>query len=146
MFMSLKTGQKLTGYKWTELPMPEEVIRRVNFLGKNQPKELSFFDRDGDNQDAEDQDDQEDINEVLEQIAEQEEADNAVRAEGDEVKQLQPVGIEAQQQDGTADVDNEGEHIGEAIDDIEVVHGTKGFRAPSMGTTLFSRRVIGSGG
>ena len=46
-FMSLTTGKKFTGYKWTELPIPDSVIKRVNTLGKDQPKVLAFFDRFG---------------------------------------------------------------------------------------------------
>ena len=33
-FMSLRTGKRLTWRKWTELPMPQEVIDPVNKLGE----------------------------------------------------------------------------------------------------------------
>jgi hypothetical protein len=46
-FMNLQTGEKFTGYKWTELPIPTSIIKRVNTLGKDQPKDLIFFDRSG---------------------------------------------------------------------------------------------------
>jgi hypothetical protein len=42
-FMSLESGSKFTGFKWTELPIPPEVIKWVNYLGKHQPKELVFL-------------------------------------------------------------------------------------------------------
>ena len=48
-FMSLATGEKISGTHWTVLPMPEEVIMRVNQFGKKQgfPKTLTFADRHG---------------------------------------------------------------------------------------------------
>jgi hypothetical protein len=46
-FMSLQSGRKFTAHKWTQLPIPPEIIKRVNFLGKDQPKDLVFFDRSG---------------------------------------------------------------------------------------------------
>ena len=33
-FMNLRTGRRITRRKWTNLPMPQEVIDRVNELGK----------------------------------------------------------------------------------------------------------------
>ena len=45
--MSLETGQRLTRYAWDAIPMPDNVIARVNLLGKDQPEELTFFDRKG---------------------------------------------------------------------------------------------------
>ena len=46
-FMSLSTGQRITRHRWTELPMPKEVIIRVSELGQaqNMPETLTFADR-----------------------------------------------------------------------------------------------------
>ena len=33
-FMSIRTGRKLHGFVWKELPITEEVITRVEDLGK----------------------------------------------------------------------------------------------------------------
>ena len=48
-FLNLQTGKKITRRNWTHLPMPIEVIKRVNQLGKeqNQPTLLTFQDRHG---------------------------------------------------------------------------------------------------
>jgi Reverse transcriptase (RNA-dependent DNA polymerase) len=48
-FLNLRTGKRITRRSWTHLPMPQEVIDRVNELGKaqGQPELLSFFDRKG---------------------------------------------------------------------------------------------------
>ena len=48
-FMNLCTGKRLTRRKWTALPMPQEVIDRVNNLGEadGQPSLLTFYDRHG---------------------------------------------------------------------------------------------------
>ena len=46
-FMNLTTGKRFSGFKWDELPIPEHVIKRVNHLGKAQPKRLIWFDRHG---------------------------------------------------------------------------------------------------
>ena len=46
-FMALNTGQKITRYSWTEVPMPDTVIARVNQLGADQPEHLTFTDRHG---------------------------------------------------------------------------------------------------
>ena len=35
-FMSLASGKSVTRTRWTALPMPSEVIKRVNFMGKTQ--------------------------------------------------------------------------------------------------------------
>ena len=47
--LNLQTGKKITRRNWTHLPMPTEVIKRVNQLGKeqNQPTLLTFQDRHG---------------------------------------------------------------------------------------------------
>lgn len=44
--MSLRTGRRITQRAWTSLPMPDEVIDRVNTLGKSegQPELLTFYD------------------------------------------------------------------------------------------------------
>ena len=48
-FMSLTTGRRLTRNRWTELPMPQDVIDRVNTLGRrgNATAALVFAWRDG---------------------------------------------------------------------------------------------------
>jgi hypothetical protein len=48
-FLSLTTGRKLTRNRWTALPMPQDVIDRVNTLGRrsNAASALSFAWRDG---------------------------------------------------------------------------------------------------
>ena len=47
--MNLRTRKKLTRRRWTALPMPQEVIDRVNKLGEadGQPSLLTFYDRHG---------------------------------------------------------------------------------------------------
>merc|ERR1712214_141743 len=48
-FMNLNTGKRIHRRSWTELPMPNEVIKRVEYLGKkdNQPEILIFTDKHG---------------------------------------------------------------------------------------------------
>ena len=48
-FLSLSTGKRIKGTVWRGLPMPEDVILRVNQMGKDQgfPKTLTFADRHG---------------------------------------------------------------------------------------------------
>ena len=48
-FLNLRTGKRITRRRWTPLPMPQEVIDRVNQLGKAdaQPELLTFYDRKG---------------------------------------------------------------------------------------------------
>ena len=48
-FLNLRTGKKITRRNWTHLPMPSEVIERVNKIGsaEGQPKLLTFQDRHG---------------------------------------------------------------------------------------------------
>ena len=48
-FLNLRSGKKITRRNWTELPMPQEVIDRVNQLGEaeGQRPELTFYDRKG---------------------------------------------------------------------------------------------------
>ena len=50
-FLNLWTGKKITRRNWTHLPMPIEVIKRVNGIGtaKVQPTLLTFQDRHGHN-------------------------------------------------------------------------------------------------
>ena len=47
--MNLRIGKKLNCRRWTELPIPQEVIDRVNKLGEadGQPHLLTFYDRHG---------------------------------------------------------------------------------------------------
>ena len=47
--LNLQTGKKITRRKWNHLPMPTEVIERMNQLVKeqNQPTLLNFQDRHG---------------------------------------------------------------------------------------------------
>ena len=40
-FLNLQTGKKITRRNWTHLPMPIEVIERVNQLGKKKTNPLS---------------------------------------------------------------------------------------------------------
>ena len=48
-FMSLSTGRCLIRNRWTELPLPQDVIDRVNTLGRrdNAAADLTFAWRDG---------------------------------------------------------------------------------------------------
>ena len=48
-FLNLRSGRLITRRSWTNLPMPDEVIKRVDQLGKSegQPELLTFFDRRG---------------------------------------------------------------------------------------------------
>jgi hypothetical protein len=48
-FLNLRTGKRITRRRWTPLPMPQEVIDRVNQLGvaDGQPELLTFYDRKG---------------------------------------------------------------------------------------------------
>ena len=48
-FMNLNTGKRIHRRSWTELPMPNEVIKRVEYLGRkdNQPELLVFTDKHG---------------------------------------------------------------------------------------------------
>jgi hypothetical protein len=46
-FLALDTGEKITRFQWTELPMPAAVIKRVNQLGKNESLILTFTNRHG---------------------------------------------------------------------------------------------------
>ena len=48
-FMSLSTGARIIRDRWTDLPMPREVIRRVSDMGRQQgmPTTLTFADRHG---------------------------------------------------------------------------------------------------
>ena len=39
-FLNLKTGDVIIQYLYTEVPMPDEVIERVNYLGQDQPNYL----------------------------------------------------------------------------------------------------------
>ena len=47
MFFSLNTGKVLSRRGYTILPMPSNVIDRVNDMAKDQPRLLTFADRDG---------------------------------------------------------------------------------------------------
>jgi hypothetical protein len=48
-FLNLRSGKRITRRRWTLLPMPQEVIDRVNQLGRAdaQPELLTFYDRTG---------------------------------------------------------------------------------------------------
>ncbi len=54
LFMSLNTGRIVSRRSWTVIPMPQTVIDKVNSMASNQPKLLTFLDRNG----AEIQDDE----------------------------------------------------------------------------------------
>ena len=45
--MNLTTGAKFTAFIWEALPIPDSVIKRVNHIGRNEPRDLVFFDRTG---------------------------------------------------------------------------------------------------
>ena len=44
-FMALDTGEKITRFQWTELPMPTAVIERVNRIGKTELSLLPITNR-----------------------------------------------------------------------------------------------------
>jgi hypothetical protein len=48
-FMSLASGRRIRRHRWTELPMPDDVVTRVTALGRLQgmPRTLTFGDRYG---------------------------------------------------------------------------------------------------
>jgi hypothetical protein len=48
-FLNLRTGKRVTRRRWTLLPMPQEVIERLNQLGAadGQPELLTFYDHKG---------------------------------------------------------------------------------------------------
>ena len=48
-FISLASGKRIHGTDWIEMPMPTDVIERINQFGKEQgfPKTLTFADRHG---------------------------------------------------------------------------------------------------
>ena len=48
-FMSLTSGEKIIRYRWTELPMPNEAIARVNSIGRrqNMPSTMTYANRQG---------------------------------------------------------------------------------------------------
>ena len=48
-FLNLRTGTRIHRRRWTPLPMPQDVIDRVNQLGSGDgmPKLLTFYDRHG---------------------------------------------------------------------------------------------------
>jgi hypothetical protein len=41
-FIALDTGKKITRRNWDVIPMPDLVIARVNALGSDQPKQVTF--------------------------------------------------------------------------------------------------------
>jgi hypothetical protein len=45
--MTLASGQKIVERSWDVIPMPDNVIARVNALGADQPEQLIFIDRHG---------------------------------------------------------------------------------------------------
>ena len=48
-FMSLTSGSRISRHRWSELPMPREVIDRVNAIGRTQqmPSTITYADRHG---------------------------------------------------------------------------------------------------
>jgi hypothetical protein len=46
-FMALNTGKKIVRRSWDVIPMPDVVIARVNALGSDQPRQMTFTDRHG---------------------------------------------------------------------------------------------------
>eukprot|EP00957_Ditylum_brightwellii_P144560 11011804-Ditylum_brightwellii.AAC.1 len=55
--MSLLTGRRLIHNRWTELPLPQDIIKRVNHLARRNPKGLIFSDCSGQPLMAQDEDD-----------------------------------------------------------------------------------------
>ena len=56
--MSLTSGSRVTRYKWTELPMPTDVINRVNHMGRSQGmSSIMYQDNSDDDDDSKDDDD-----------------------------------------------------------------------------------------
>jgi hypothetical protein len=45
--MALNTGNKIVHHSWDVIPMPDVVIARVNALGSDQPRQMTFTDRHG---------------------------------------------------------------------------------------------------
>jgi hypothetical protein len=46
-FMALNSGKKIVRHSWDVIPMTDVVINRVNELGKEQPRLMTFTDRHG---------------------------------------------------------------------------------------------------
>jgi hypothetical protein len=46
-FMDLNTGKNIVCLSWDVIPMPDVVIARVNALGSDQPRQMTFTDRHG---------------------------------------------------------------------------------------------------
>jgi hypothetical protein len=46
-FMALNSGKKIVRCSWDMIPLPDVVINRVNELGKDQPRLMTFTDRHG---------------------------------------------------------------------------------------------------
>jgi hypothetical protein len=46
-FMALNSGKKIVRRSWDVIPMPDVIINRVNELGKDQPRLMTFTDRHG---------------------------------------------------------------------------------------------------
>jgi hypothetical protein len=46
-FMALNYGKKIVRRRWDLIPLPDVVIHRVNELGKDQPRLVTFTDRNG---------------------------------------------------------------------------------------------------
>jgi hypothetical protein len=44
-FMALNTGKKIVLRSWDVIPIPDVVIARVNALGSDQPRQMTFTDR-----------------------------------------------------------------------------------------------------
>ena len=64
-FMSLQTGKRIHRCQWTELPMPQEVISRVERLAllEHQPSLITFSDRNGISMD-----DEPDLDEIVKEL------------------------------------------------------------------------------
>jgi hypothetical protein len=132
-FMSLPSGRRILRDRWTVLPMPHDVIARVNQLAKDQdmPKSLTFADRYGfelhDGQD--DVDDDHDSNYTPDDATDASDAysydtdsDNDDDLGGDDVI-AQPLpglnaGVDDPQNDGSDD-DESDDDESESDDDLE---------------------------
>ena len=54
--MSLTSGSRVIRYRWTKLPMPIDVINRVNHMGRSQGMSSLIYENDSDDDDDSDND------------------------------------------------------------------------------------------
>ena len=101
--MNLRTVNKLTHRRWTEFPMPQEVIDRVNKLGEadRQPSLLTLYDR-HENPVGDTKNPNADLTEASEEDTEEDETVPEITGVDQE-----PPGDEQQDQDNPDDNQNE---------------------------------------